>query len=515
MTEMLPGITPKGLATLLIRHLGECYIVGGALRDACMGRKFSDLDIVLAPCPVFRNKVIKLAKSLKASAFEMDAENHVWRITGPKKYPFQLDIMPFQGGDFRQDILRRDFTVNALALRLRPETRISYSPEENLFSLKANEKDITDLCGGLKDIKSGRLSAVSDDVFREDPLRLLRAFRISAEHGLSISRKTMSLIKRDAALIKNSAGERIREELLKLLCRDDSCHWIKKIHSSGLLFAIFPELAAQPACAEDYYGKGGVLKHTFSVLDRTDVFFARMDEFCPDSAKLRQHLSAHKESLYKFTALMHDIAKPAKAAFIDGRLRFFGHEECGALMTQQVMERLHFSKDETRLACAVIGSHLRPGNLAVNEVVSERAMFRLFRAMGNVTLPLLILCWADYASYITIARLEKYKNELPKAPPEEDITKFPYNSPKKTLRFLQVIYSIARTYLENETSLKGKTYVDGNDVIDILGIAPGPEVGKVLEQIRLLQFKGKISSRKQAVEWLEDQRNKKAKKQKN
>ena len=163
----------------------------------------------------------------------------------------------------------------------------------------------------------------------------------------------------------------------------------------------------------------------------------------------------------------------------------------------------------------MIGSHLRPGNLAVNEVVSERAMFRLFRAMGNVTLPLLILCWADYASYITIARLEKYKNELPKAPPEEDITKFPYNSPKKTLRFLQVIYSIARTYLENETSLKGKTYVDGNDVIDILGIAPGPEVGKVLEQIRLLQFKGKISSRKQAVEWLEDQRNKKAKKQKN
>jgi len=177
-------------------------------------------------------------------------------------------------------------------------------------------------------------------------------------------------------------------------------------------------------------------------------------------------------------------------------------------MTQQIMERLHFSKDEIRLVSAVIGSHLRPGNLAVNEIVSERAMFRLFRTMGNATLPLLVLCWADYASYITHSRLEKFRSELPKPPPEEDITKFPYNSPRKTLRFLQVIYYIAKTYLEKEICLMGKPYAGGNDVMKVLGIAPGPEIGRVLEQMRLLQFKGKIKDRTEALAWLEAQKEK-------
>lgn len=502
----------RNIPALLLDNLGECYIVGGAVRDACLGRKFADLDITLAPCSDLKKRIRRLAKELDASPFEMDSENQVWRISGPKDCPFQFDIMPFQGGDFESDMRRRDFTVNALAVRVNAKTRLSYNPNDNLFSLKTGKKELIDLCGGLRDLSDLKIRAVSDNVFRDDPLRLLRAYRIAAEHGMKISRRTLSQIRRDSSLIKNAAGERIREELLKLLDRDDSCKWIRQIHASGMLFAIFPELAAQPSCATDYYGEGGVLRHTFAVLDRTDVFFARIQDFCPDYEKIERHLSVHRNGLYKFIALMHDIAKPAKATFIDGRLRFFGHEECGALMTQQIMERLHFSKDETRLACTVIGAHLRPGNLAINEVVSERAMFRLFRAMGNATIPLLVLCWADYASYITPARLEKFRPELSKEPPEEDITVFPYNSPKKTLRFLQTIYAIARCYLKKEASLNQKTYADGNDVIRILGIEPGPEVGRTLEQMRLLQFKGRINDRQQALDWLECQREKTVKK---
>ena len=490
----------QDFSCIIAKFLGEAWLVGGALRDALLGKKSGDLDIVLSPCTDFKKKVIKLASALKSSAFEMDAENSVWRITGPKTAPFQLDIMPFQGKSLEDDILRRDFTVNALAIKLSEKCKILYSSDDNLFEIKFSREDIVDLCGGIRDIEGRKIKIVSDKAFQEDPLRMLRAYRIAAQHDMRICTHTVSIIKRDSKKISQSAGERICEELM--LCRDDSCKWIKKIHEAGLLFEILPELKPQPLCAQEYYGKGGVLRHTFNVLDRTDVFFARMSDFCPHHEDIKKHLSAYQPGLYKFAALMHDIAKPAKAAFINGRLRFFGHEECGAIMSAQIMERLHFSKDEIRLVSAVIGSHLRPGSLAVNETISQKAMFRLFRAMGNAVLPLLVLCWADYASYITPARLEKFRPELSKLPQTEDISKLPYNSPKKTLRFMQAIYYIAGTYIKKAAELHGKSFADGHDVIDILKIQPGPQVGQVLEQMRMMQFEGKINSREEAILWL-------------
>lgn len=495
----------KTLPQTLIDFTGECWLVGGALRDAALGLDFSDLDLVLPPCSNFEKKVFRLAAQLNAVAFEMDAENSVWRITGKGETPFQIDILPFQGNSIEEDIRRRDFTVNALALKLDKDTPLYYNPGRNTFSLRFQPEHITDLCHGLDDIRKKRISAVSEDVFSSDPLRMLRAFRIAAEHGFKISVKTLNLIKQNAALVKNSAGERVRDELMKILNRNDSCFWIKKIHAAGLLFEIFPELKAQPECAVDYYGAGGVLRHTFAVLDRTDLFFSGIKEFCPHHNLLSKHINTDKPAVFKMAALLHDIAKPAKAAFIDGRLRFFGHEECGAIIAEEILKRLHFPKDEIRMVSSVIGSHLRPGNLAVNEIISERAMFRLFRAMGSNTLPLLVLCWADYASYITPHRLESMKERLGGPPDDIDVTKLPYNSYKKTLRFLQVIYKLAAAFMEKGPDIHGRLFADGSDVMKILEIQPGPEVGKILELLRLRQFEGKIKSREDALEWLRKQ----------
>lgn len=490
-------------ACAIVKNLGECWLVGGALRDAAQGKKFKDLDIVLSPCKDFRKKVKTLAKYINAAAFEMDAENQVWRLTGRGKTPFQLDIMPISGKNIYEDLYRRDFTINALALKLNSKTPLVYNPASNLFSLRISSKLLIDPYQGLPDLKNKKLHSVSAGIYKADPIRMLRAFRIAAEHCLEIGQREIASIKKHAHLIKQSAGERIREELLKLLNRQDSCHWIKKIHKVGLLFEIFPELKSQEKCAVDYYGKGGVWKHTLKVLERTDTLFARSKEFFPHYKEVIAHINDKQPAFFKFVALLHDVAKPAKAAFIGGRLRFFGHEECGAIIARSIMERLHFSKEEIKLASAIIGSHLRPGNLAVNENVSEHAMFRFFRAMGNATLPLLILCWADHSSYITSAYLERIKDELPKKPMDIDLSKLPYNSPKKTLRFMQALYLLARTYLKKDAALEGKLFIDGNDVLSKLNIKPGPEVGSVLEQIRLQQFNGKIKNKKEAMEYLD------------
>ena len=249
-----------------LNSLGKVYIVGGALRDAAFRKKFRDLDFVVPPSAGFESGVKRLAKAVNAACFEMDAENRVWRMTSRGSNPFQIDIMPIQGGSIEKDLKRRDFTINALALPLNADTKLELSEETGEFSLAIRKKDIIDVCGGLDDIKKKTIRPVSAGIFREDPVRLLRAFRIAADLGLKLSPRLLASIKRNSGLIRHSAPERTREELMKLLKNDESEFWTRQLHAVGLLTKIFPELAAQEKCAVAYYGKGGVLKHTLCVM---------------------------------------------------------------------------------------------------------------------------------------------------------------------------------------------------------------------------------------------------------
>ena len=480
----------------------EAYLVGGALRDAARGGTFRDLDLAVPPSADFEARVARLAKSLDAAAFPLDEETRVWRLTARKAPPFQLDIAPFQGGTLKADLLRRDFTLNALALRLGPAERLARDPRSGDFSLALDRKRVIDLCGGLPDAAAGRLRPVSAGVFREDPLRLLRAFRIAACLGLKLRPPLLAAIRKHAPLIKRSAPERVREELLRLLAAPGSAAWLALLRKAGLLFEIFPELAAQEKCAVEYYGKGGVFKHTLLVVERVETLFSRFPEFIPEHALAAKHADLSRPELYKFAALLHDIAKPPKAGVVNGRLRFFGHEEYGAVMAEKVMERLRFSRADIRLVAAVIGSHLRPGNLAANEAVSDRAMFRFFRTMGENTVPLLLLCWADHASYISAARLEKERRNLSKAPAPLAGKKLAYNSPVKTVRFMQTLHLLLRTYLTRDPNRDSTRLVDGNDVKKLLKIKEGPKVGEILERVRLLQFEGRLKDRAAALKAL-------------
>lgn len=484
----------------ILNTFGVVYIVGGALRDAVFKRKFKDLDLVVPPQNNFIQKVKRLARILNASCFEMDKENNVWRLTSYEKDLFQIDIMPFCGGSIETDIKRRDFTINSLALLLEEDTKLFLDEDAKFFTLKPKNKKIIDLCGGLKDAKAKKLITVGDSSFKNDPVRLLRAFRIASDLNLELSRKTLSQIKKDSHLLKNSAPERIREELLKLLRSDKSAYWIKCLYDCGLLTQIAPELAEQTKCATDYYGKGGVFKHTLCVIQRMDELFKNIKDYFPNYDMIPTNACLNKPYIYKFAALMHDVAKPAKAANINGRLRFFGHEECGAIMTKDIMENLRFSNEDIKMVTAIIGSHLRPGNLAANETITDKAMFKFFRTMGEYTLPLLILSWADQSSYITPAYLKKIKNKLSEPPIKVDLTKLPYNSPKKTLRFMQTLYKLANVYITKNPNKHGKLLVNGNDVIKKLKIKPGPKVGEILEQLRLMQFENKIKTREQALD---------------
>ncbi len=484
------------LTARILKLFPEAWLVGGALRDAALGRPFKDLDLAVPPSPDFPEKVRALARALDAACFVLDEETAVHRLS-PRGVPgLQLDVMPFAGGTLAADLARRDFTVNAMALRLTPAAVFKTDRKSGGLTFKPPRSAVKDPFGGLKDLAARRLRAVSPRVFAEDPVRLLRAFRIASALRLELPAPLLRAVKKHARLIAEPARERVREELLRLLESEESAKWLALMHKAGLLTAVLPDLAPQESCAVGYYGKGGVLKHTLLVVERLDLLLRDISAYLPEHRKLAGALPEPR--LLKFAALLHDIAKPPKAAMIKGRLRFFGHEEFGAVMAGKVMEDLRFPRADIRLVEAVIGAHLRPGNLAANESVSDRAMFRFFRSMGAYTVPLLVLSWADHASYVTGPQLGRMRRRLHDEPAPLPAG-LPYNSPKKTLRYMQVLSLLLTAYVRKNLKLAENRLVDGNDVIRELGLAEGPRVGEILDKVRLLQFEGRVKTREQAL----------------
>ena len=516
-------MTPA-VAAEILKLFEEAYIVGGAVRDAALKKPVKDLDLAVKGGPDLGARVRKLAGRLKASVFMLDEERQVYRLTqrpekragassagglprtlaaspADKVRGLQLDISPFQGKDLLEDLLRRDFTVNAMALPLKASFRPLRDKKTGLFTLPPLKKsEVIDPTGGLKDLKARTIRLVSPEALTEDPLRLLRAFRFSAALGFKIEPKTLKLIKMHSALITKSAPERIHDELLPILGSPAAAARAKELDAAGLLTAILPELESQRTCAEVYYGSGGVLKHTFAVMERLDHLFGDIGAYIPNWGKISEFFE--EKDVLKLAALLHDVAKPPCARMINGRLRFFGHEEHGAAVSWRILERLRFSREHAKLLSKIIGHHLRPGNLASNDEISDRAIFRFFRTMGEHTVPLLILSWADHSSYITLPQLRSIRERMKEKPfaiPEGGL---PKDGIKKTLRFLQVLNMLFRVYISKNIKLKTRRLIDGHDVIKALAMKPGPEVGEILEKVSLSQFEGRIKTRRQALLYL-------------
>ena len=486
------------LTAKILRSFPEAWLVGGALRDAVLKRPFKDIDLAVPPSADFAARVRALARALDAACFPLDEENQVYRLSPRKQAGLQVDIMPFVGGTLAADLARRDFTINAMALRLERGHAFK-AGRDGAYTFKPSRPAINDPFGGLKDLAAKKIKPVAADIFTEDPVRLLRAFRIASGLGFTIPAPVLKAIKKHAALVAKPARERVREELMRLLESDESHSWLALMHKAGLLCAVFPDLAAQETCAVGYYGKGGVLTHTLRVVERMDHLFTNQAAYLQDHKKVAALVPAPR--LFKLAALLHDIAKPPKAAMVKGRLRFFGHEEFGAVMSEKVMTDLRFARDEIRLVAAIIGTHLRPGNLAANDVISDRAMFRFFRSMGEYTVPLLLLSWADHASYVSAEQLKKFRTRLHNAPAPLK-PGLPYNSPKKTLRYMQVLNGLLSVYIRKNLKLRAARLLDGNDVIKTLKLTEGPRIGELLEKVQLLQFEGKVKTRDQALKAL-------------
>jgi putative nucleotidyltransferase with HDIG domain len=454
---------------------GPVWVVGGTVRDQLLGRPIPDLDLACADAEAAAKT---LARAWKAAFVPLDEKNGVYRVV--PRDGGQVDVARLQGATIQEDLARRDFTINAMAEPLAGGALI-------------------DPRGGQKDLKKRLLRTENENVLREDPLRLLRAFRLAAQLNFSIEAETLTKISKLRQLVRRPAGERLQSEMLQLLAVPGCSRFLKEMDACGLLTALFEELEPSRKCAVDYYGEGGVMTHSLDTASRADFLLSNLDSVFPELAP--RLVEAGKQApLLILAALLHDVSKPETARQVEGRLRFFGHDTLGAKRVEAILKRLRFSADASKLICAAVANHLRPGHLATAPEVTEKAVYRFYRDLGEHALPTLLVCWADHASYIDETTLRKALKTA-RAPMGEGLGRLKPATTQKTVRHLQLISYLIKRGLDDEKKALPDRVVNGHDVIKA-GIKPGPKVGEVLEKVREAQAEGKIKNRKDALAFL-------------
>lgn len=447
------------------------YIVGGWLRDALLGRASRDLDLGVAGDPVLLSK--KIARAFKGTLVTLDEENLVYRVVLKNDRVFDyLDIAKLKGPDILSDLKRRDFTINATALPLDKNGKIDLSK-------------IIDPLGGKNDLKKRVVRMTSANAFKEDPLRLLRAFRFAGEIGLRIEPATRARIKSDAGLITRVAGERIREELFRILRLPCSSVWVRELERSGLLEAIIPEVTAMKRSARRFYFHPlGLWQHVLESLISFEDILSRLDEYFPEhAAKIREHLGEKlspgitRENLLKIVCLLHDVGKPSTAKRVENKMRFLGHEEKGGETASEILRRLKLTTKEIRMARKLIESHMRPVSLSQASALTPRASFRLFRDMGAEAPDLLLLALSDWHSY------RRLKTSRPVGLKKQEAT----------------LRELMRRFFAGKEKHAAPHLVDGNAMMKAFDLKPGPIIGELLQITHEAQALGKIKTRQEAL----------------
>lgn len=489
------------LANLLADKAPNAYYVGGCLLDSFLGKYSGDIDLAL-PRKEVKQTAKNLGLALDAAVFEMDPEFCVWRLT--TKEGFQIDLSALEGDDILKDLPRRDFTINALALPTTSKPTLKIKTEngkKRVLISDFSKNALIDLNKGQKAIKDKKIIANNPNIFTADPLRLFRSFRIAAERGFEIDKNTLSLIKENASKANKPSGERIQEELKRLMRATNTAHYLQVMEDLGLFKKLLPQLADQKDCAECYYGKGGVWKHTLLVVERIEFLLNNLKLCIPEFHKeLEPFCQDH--ALYKMTAFLHDIAKPETAKMKDGRLRFFYHEQQGARRAEYFLKNLRYSSLERKLICKMISSHLRPSNLASNEIVTNRGVYKFFKELGPAGIPLLFLCWADYTSYVP---MDSLKTMLPKAQNPVMTLEEGKNlgAEGKTLRHLQMLNLLFTKYFkESQKIILPEKLLDGKDIMRNLKLPSGRIIGIILEYLAEAQVEGKFTNRDEAMSFL-------------
>lgn len=444
------------LKKLIKKSKGNLYIVGGTVRDFLLRRKTHDIDIVTEEDPS------KLLKGF--SFFPLDEERKIFRCIHDN---LTIDVARMQGKTIEEDLLRRDFTVNAVA----------YDIKKGVF---------IDPSGGIEDLQEGILKAVSVKNLEEDPIRLLRAVRLWLYYPFRIHPETQKAIKELSPLIEKAAGERVKDELFKIIAHPISYKAIRLLCELELLERIIPELSAGKGLFQGKFCGSDLLSHLLCTYRASEILLHYLNYFFNAHPKIREIINAEIETgikireILKFSALLHDIAKPQTFVIRDDEYTFWGHDKEGGKRAKLIAKRLKLSNKSAKVLGTLVENHMRLHLLARGGEITDKAKGRFFRQLKETGVVTIILSLSDSLAS---------SGELG----------FFYLLPFAR----QMIDFYFNKFLKEEDFQK--PLLSGYEIMAILNIKPGPLVGKIIKALLDAQAEGRIKRKNEAIRFLKEE----------
>ncbi|GAA1906073.1 CCA tRNA nucleotidyltransferase [Nocardioides lentus] len=428
LDRLAPLLEPLGR---VFADAGEqLSLVGGPVRDAMLGRRHTDLDFATSAHP---DTTERLLKDWGDATWDMGRS---FGTIGARKGDWQVEVTTYRsdvydrasrkpevdfGDSLAGDLGRRDFTVNAMAVTL-------------------PGRALEDPYGGVVDLAHRRLRTpgTPEDSFSDDPLRMLRAARFAAQLGFTVDDDVAAAMTAMADRLEIVSAERVREELVKLVCAPYPRLGLTLLVDTGLAERVLPELPALRLERDEHHAHKDVYEHTLTVLEQ--------------SIELEHRLGGAPDFVSRFAALMHDVGKPRTRRFLDdGTVTFHHHDVVGAKMTRKRMKALRFSTETTDAVCRLVELHLRFHGYGTGEW-TDAAVRRYVRDAGDQLARLHVLTRADCTTRNRrkAARLRATYDDL-----EQRIER-----------------------LEAEEELASlRPALDGNQIMEALGIPAGRDVG--------------------------------------
>ncbi len=425
----------------------QCYVIGGYVRDLLLKRQSKDIDIVVVGSGIDLAKMLarRIGRKGRINVYGnfgtamLRYDDLEIEFVGARRESYQAESRKpsVESGTLEDDQNRRDFTINALAVSLNKE---SYG-------------ELLDPFNGLQDLENKviRTPLDPDITYSDDPLRMMRAIRFSSQLGFRIEERSLEAIRHNKERIRIISGERIIEELNKIVLSPKPSSGFYLLEKTGLLELVFPEFDRMKGVAVvDNLRHKDNFRHTLQVLDK---------------------LSEKTDNLWlRWAAIMHDIAKPQTRKYMPGHgWTFYGHEFIGSKMVPDVFRRMHLPLGlSMKYVQKLVLLHLRPIAL-VEEEVSDAAIRRLLFEAGDDIDDLMMLCEADITS----------KNDV---------------KVKQYLNNFQIVRQKLKEIEEKDAVRNFQPPVDGELIMKTFNIGPCREVGIIKNTIKEAILEGTIKN---------------------
>ena len=477
MVDQVAELLPEGK---------QLYLVGGAVRDQFLGRPSTDFDFVVdAGAIEFARRV---ANQIKGDFYVLDEERDAARVLLGSGVRLVLDFVGQRGASLEEDLKERDFTVNALGLRLGGDIR--------LF----------DPCNGVQDLRNGILRVCQPDAIEQDPVRALRAVRLAAQFKLKI--ESLQAIKAGAGRVMESSAERVRDEFMRLLMLPKAESNLRILDAVGVLGQILPEMEALKDREQSPPHQFNVWEHTLKAVAGLEKTLGLLQRDYPAEGaqdligglivlklgRFRGPISDLLEAeavqgrprwaLLLLALLLHDVGKGPTQEIGEDRIRYPGHEAASAEMARDWMQAMKFSRGEIEAVGLIIGTHKRVTELGrLEKGPGPLEVYRYFRELGELGIDLGLHSLADL--------MGRWGAELP----EEALSKR-----------LEVVRALFEGYFERrEEFVAPPSLLDGNVLVEKLKMKPGPRIGEVLEALREAQVQGLVATGEEALAFARQQ----------